>query len=137
MNELSYNSLIAEAWQARNAAYAPYSRFAVGAALLCADGSIFRGCNVENISFGLTICAERGAVLAAVAQGHRDFQAIAIVADTELPVSPCGACRQFLAEFSPRLAVISSTTTAQESWSLDVLLPRPRTGILNETERST
>lgn len=138
MNALNTERLIDEARSARESAYAPYSHFPVGAALLCSDGSVFRGCNVENISFGLTICAERSAVVAAVTQGHRDFQAIAIVADTDVPISPCGACRQFLAEFSPRLTVISSNLAGvQQKWTLDVLLPRAKTGILNEPESST
>lgn len=87
--------------QAAQAAYAPYSRFSVGAALLTDDGRIFRGCNVENASFGLTICAERNAVFAAVAQGVRRFSALAVITSSEHPVSPCGACRQVLHEFRP------------------------------------
>jgi cytidine deaminase len=88
----------------RDRAYAPYSHFTVGAALLAADGAIYTGCNVENASFGLTICAERNAVVHAVASGSREFIAIAVA--TENGVSPCGACRQVLAEFNPRLPVL-------------------------------
>ncbi|MDR2193543.1 MAG: cytidine deaminase [Treponema sp.] len=92
--------LFAEARKAAAFAYAPYSRFRVGAALLGADGRIFTGCNVENRSFGLTICAERGAVMYAVSRGCRSFTAIAIAApDSPVPVPPCGACRQVLSEF--------------------------------------
>jgi cytidine deaminase len=89
--------LAAEA--ARAHAHAPYSKFQVGAALWTADGRIFAGCNVENASFGLTICAERNAVFAAVAAGVRAFSALAIVSSGDKPVTPCGACRQVLTEF--------------------------------------
>jgi cytidine deaminase len=84
---------------ARQRAYAPYSRFLVGAALLCDDGTVIDGCNVENASYGLCICAERTAVVTAVAQGRRAFQAIAIATASHPPAAPCGMCRQFLAEF--------------------------------------
>lgn len=91
--------LIEEAKKARAYAYAPYSKFQVGAALLAKDGSIFRGCNVENASYGLTNCAERTAFFKAISQGVTTFEAIVIIADTEDPISPCGACRQVLSEF--------------------------------------
>ncbi len=97
--------LAARAWTARENAYAKYSNFAVGAALATSSGEIFTGCNVENVSFGLTICAERVAVSTAIAAGHREFDAIAVAAETEDPVVPCGACRQFLAEFNPALRI--------------------------------
>lgn len=94
------SKLYAQAQQAALSAYAPYSKFRVGAALLCSDGSVFTGVNVENRSFGLTVCAERNAVGAALVAGHRDFIAIAVATpDAEYPVSPCGACRQVLSEF--------------------------------------
>lgn len=92
---------MAAAEAARGAAYAPYSRFAVGAALLCADGSIIAGCNVENASYGATICAERSAMVAAVARGQRRFLAIAIAGPPGVALGPCGMCRQVLSEFSP------------------------------------
>ena len=94
------NSLIQEAIEARKQAYTPYSTFKVGAAVLTAGGRVFRGCNIENASYGLTNCAERTAIFKAVSEGEPKVEAIAIVADTEGPVSPCGACRQVIAEFS-------------------------------------
>ena len=92
--------LMQEAQKISNYAYAPYSKFRVGAALLCEDGTIAKGVNVENRSFGLTICAERNAVTAAVTTGHQKFSALAIsTPDSDVPVGPCGACRQVLSEF--------------------------------------
>jgi cytidine deaminase len=106
-------------------AYAPYSGFHVGAALLATDGSITEGCNVENASFPAGICAERGAVAAAVARGNRDFDSIMIVTEAEEPTPPCGVCRQVLVEFSPHLLVVSVTSAGREArWTLDELLPR-------------
>lgn len=99
--------LLAAAREAAARAYCPYSHFPVGAALLAADGSIFSGCNVENASSGLTICAERSAVLQAVAAGHRQFRRVAIFTPTATPTAPCGACRQVLNEFSPNVLVTS------------------------------
>ena len=96
---MSIESLLEAARAARLAAYAPFSGFAVGAAVLADDGRIFAGCNVENRSFGLTLCAERGAVAAAIAAGARSFRAIAVVTDAEPPAAPCGLCRETLAEF--------------------------------------
>jgi cytidine deaminase len=96
---------MAEAQRARHRAYAPYSRFAVGAALLTASGRVFHGCNVENASFGLTTCAERSAVFAAVSHGEREFVAIAVTAREGHGAPPCGSCRQVLQEFSPSMWV--------------------------------
>lgn len=106
-------------------AYAPYSGFRVGAALLGTDGSVTEGCNVENASFPAGICAERGALAAAVARGIRDFDSITIATEADEPTPPCGICRQVLEEFSPRLLVISVTADGREArWTLDELLPR-------------
>jgi cytidine deaminase len=109
-------------------AYAPASRFRVGAAVLADDGRIFAGCNVENASYGLTICAERAAVCAAVAAGIRAIRAVAIVTDLLEPARPCGACRQVLAEFGPAMAVVLlGSAQARRTTSLDRLLPEPFT----------
>lgn len=123
-------SLIQSAWDARENAYAPYSKFAVGAALLAADGRVFSGCNVENLSFGLTVCAERVAIGSAVAAGVRSFSMAAVVADTDVPVSPCGACRQVLAEFGVGRVFLANRIQTIE-FELADLLPRASTGILN------
>ena len=126
------SNLVDTAIAARTRAHAPYSNFPVGAALECADGTVFSGCNVENLSFGLTMCAERVAFGAAVAAGHREFRCIAIVADTDSPISPCGACRQVMAEFNPSLKILSSNLNGRaEEFSLADLLPRAATGVLN------
>lgn len=118
--------LIAAAKRAKHKAYAVYSNFRVGAALLTDDGEIFEGCNVENSSYGLTICAERSAVFQAVAQGKTDFRSIAIASDDPGFITPCGACRQVLAEFAPRLEIILTTATGQKKiTSLAKLFPIP------------
>ncbi|MFD1864047.1 cytidine deaminase [Planococcus chinensis] len=98
--------LINEAKAARERAYVPYSNFQVGAALLTADGKVYGGCNIENAGYSMTNCAERTAMFKAVSEGDKSFAALAVVADTKGPVSPCGACRQVLAEFcSPDMPV--------------------------------
>jgi cytidine deaminase len=124
--------LIATSVAAAKRAYAPYSRFLVGAALVATDGRVFTGCNVENISYGLTICAERNAVFAAVAAGCREFTKIVIATDTAEPASPCGACRQVLAEFNPDLEIVLATFGGKViQFRLTELLPRPTAGILD------
>lgn len=116
--------LIAAARAAREQAHCPYSGFSVGAALRCADGTIFTGVNVENASFGLTLCAERAAVVSAVTAGHRSFTAVAVVTDTDPPAMPCGACRQVLTEFAPELEVLAADMgDAVVRTTLDKLLP--------------
>lgn len=127
------NELVNAAWRVRDAAYAPYSNFAVGAALLAADGTVFVGCNVENISYGLTNCAERVAIGAAVAAGVREFSAVAVVADTGVPISPCGACRQVLAEFGVPLVILANRKESLQ-FRLEELLPRASSGILDRPE---
>jgi cytidine deaminase len=122
--------LIAAAWKAREQAYAPYSNFQVGSALLASDGQVFPGCNVENISYGLSNCAERVAIAAAVAQGVRSFEKIVVVADTAEPISPCGACRQVLAEFGVKTILLANRAGSIE-FSMEQLLPRATTGILD------
>ncbi|MGI9086404.1 MAG: cytidine deaminase [Chthoniobacterales bacterium] len=129
MNDLE---LIALASCARENAYAPYSKFLVGAALLADDGLVFTGCNIENISYGLTMCAERVAIGVAIQSGHRRFTKIAIVADSKEAIVPCGACRQVLAEFNSSLEVFSSNLSGViQVLNLETLLPRSRQGILN------
>ncbi len=100
------DTLIAAARAVREHAYAPYSHFQVGAAVRTAEGQVYTGCNVENASYGLTICAERAAVCAAMAAGARRIVAVAVVAGENAPTPPCGACRQVLAEFGPDMAVV-------------------------------
>ena len=102
------DKLVSLAAEARKKAYAPYSNFAVGAALLAKSGRVYTGCNVENVSYGLTVCAERVAVFKAVSEGEREFEAIAVV--TENGVTPCGACRQVLIEFGDDIQVIVADT---------------------------
>ena len=102
MRKADSEELISRAREAARYSYSPYSHFPVGAALLCADGTVITGANVENRSYGLACCAERSAIFAAVSQGRADFAAIAVFCpSSDLPVSPCGACRQVLAEFCP------------------------------------
>ncbi|MEK6421334.1 MAG: cytidine deaminase [Burkholderia gladioli] len=106
---MDHRTLIDAATQAREHAYAPYSRFRVGAALATHDGRLFHGCNVENASYGLCNCAERTALFAAIAAGCRpgDFAALAVVGETEGPIAPCGACRQVMMELGgPALPVV-------------------------------
>ena len=107
MSDFDEQSLLDAAAAARDRAYAPYSNFRVGAALLAADGRVFLGANVENAAYGSTICAERVALPVAVVEGVREFIALAVVGDGEGPCTPCGACRQVLFEFCPQLVVLA------------------------------
>ncbi|MBN2394908.1 MAG: cytidine deaminase [Candidatus Atribacteria bacterium] len=106
MKKLLISKLIEKAKEARLKAYSPYSKFSVGAAIMTDNGTIFTGCNIENQSLGLSICAERVAIFKAISEGYRKFKALAIVVDTKNPCSPCGACRQVMAEFSVEMDVI-------------------------------
>jgi len=116
-------ALLAFAREAQEKAYAPYSGFKVGAAVY-AGGEIFQGCNVENAAYGSSICAERGAAMAAVLAGNTFFDSIAVVGDSEDPTVPCGACRQFLAEFNPEMRVVMGGRLDHvRAGSLDELLP--------------
>lgn len=117
------DQLRAAAEAARAQAYCPYSGFAVGAALEAADGRVFVGCNVENASYGVTLCAERAALAAAVAAGVREFRRIAIVASSDPAVAPCGICRQALAEFGAALQVEAYGPAGARRWTLADLLP--------------
>jgi len=101
--------LYAEALKARENAYAPFSGFQVGAALLTEDGQVYTGVNIENSSYGATICAERTAFVKAISEGHRKFKALAVTAGDEQEALPCGICRQFMYEFSPELEIITGT----------------------------
>jgi cytidine deaminase len=117
-------TLVTAAVVARQKAFAPYSGFKVGAALEAADGTIITGCNVESASYGLTICAERVAVVKAVSEGHTRFQCIAVVADTAALTPPCGACRQLLWEFAPDAAVLLANLAGEtETHTVRDLLP--------------
>jgi cytidine deaminase len=115
--------LITAARAAQAHAYAPYSSFRVGAALEATDGTIYSGCNVENASYGLSFCAERAAVASAISQGAREFRRIVVVSDSEPPASPCGACRQVLAEFGLDLQVEGIGPETRMEWRLGELLP--------------
>ena len=124
MSAIDWDTLKAEAIAAQKEAHAPYSRFHVGAALLTSDGRIFRGTNVENASYPLSVCAERNAIAAAIVAGARAFSAIAIVSRGPVPASPCGGCRQVLAEFPPSFPVLCFVSGGAEAlYDVDGLLP--------------
>lgn len=115
--------LVTAARRAQDRAYAPYSRYAVGAALESLEGEVFTGCNVENASYSLTICAERVALGSAVAAGVRAFARLVVVTDSVPPAAPCGSCRQMLAEFGMDLEVIAVSGNGERRWRLEELLP--------------
>jgi cytidine deaminase len=118
------SELIHKARSAREHAYAPYSKFKVGAALLAKSGKVYTGANVENATFGLTVCAERVAVFNAVNKGEKNFVKIAVVVDKDEPVTPCGACRQVLSEFASDLKIICANLDGKiQRYTLKELFP--------------
>ena len=120
------DALIAAARAAREHARAPYSHFRVGAALECADGTIVTGCNVENATYGLTVCAERVALLKALSDGRDRFVRVAVVADTDVPTPPCGACRQLLWEYAGDIEVVMANLARETArHQLATLIPLP------------
>lgn len=124
LSSLQRRRLIAAARRAAKAAYAPYSRFRVGAAVLTHAGKIHTGCNVENASYGLSNCAERTAIFKAVAEGERKIVAVAVYTPTRQPTPPCGACRQVIQEFGPKAAILCSCNSrVRIETTLDRLLP--------------
>ena len=122
------DGLIEAARRAQQQAYAPYSRYRVGAAVEGADGSVFAGCNVENASYGLVMCAERVAIGAAVSSGVRAFRRVVVVSDSEPPAPPCGACRQVIFEFAPDAEVLAVGPRSSHRWTMRDLLPAAFSG---------
>ena len=117
------NELIEIARQYRENAYTPYSHFKVGAAVLAASGKVYGGCNIEKSSYGLTNCAERTAIFKAVSEGEREFAALAVIADTDGPCSPCGACRQVIADFRIPRIIMANLKGDMKTMTLGELLP--------------
>lgn len=109
--------------EARENSYSPYSHFAVGAAVRTAAGKIYKGCNIENGSYGLTVCAERNAIFAAVGAGESELTELCVVADTSGPVSPCGACRQVMSEFKINRIILTNLKGDVKEMSLEEILP--------------
>jgi cytidine deaminase len=122
------DGLVEAARRAQQHAYAPYSRYHVGAAVEGEDGSVFAGCNVENASYGLVMCAERVAIGSAVAAGVRQFRRVVVVSDSEPPAPPCGACRQVLFEFAPDAEVLAVGPRSSHRWTMRDLLPAAFSG---------
>ena len=125
--ERETGELVELARQARERAYAPFSHFKVGAVVECRDGRVFMGCNVENSSYGLSLCAERVAIFKAISEGARDFARIAVIADTQVPVRPCGACRQVISDlFGSDAEIVMANLQGQvEAKTVKELLPAP------------
>lgn len=117
--------ILALAREVQSRAHAPYSGYRVGAVLEAEDGTLHAGCNVENASLGLTLCAERAALAAAIAGGHRAFRRLILVTSGDEAVPPCGACREFLAEVSPDLPILAEGRENRKEWTLRELLPLP------------
>ena len=118
-----HRQLLQAATEARQHAYVPYSHFPVGAAAMTDNGNLYTGCNIENASFGLTICAERTAIFKAIAAGEKQIVTVAVVADTPGPTAPCGACRQVMAEFGVQSVIMANTNGASRIVKLNELLP--------------
>ncbi len=134
-SQTGWDVLIDAAWQAREHAYAPYSRFRVGAAVHCADGSIYGGCNIENVSYGLTNCAERTAMFQAVANGANEFHRMVICADTPEPIAPCGACRQVMVELAPQMEVLLINKEGKQIFTtVEKLMPYSFSDFPQQTE---
>lgn len=129
MKDPRWEPMLEAAWAARSHAYAPYSRFQVGAAFLLKDGSIYAGCNVENASYGGTICAERTALCAAVSKGFQpgDFKALVVVTEADSLTPPCGFCRQVLSEFADSMPILLANQRERRLFTLEELLPHPFT----------
>jgi cytidine deaminase len=126
LRDAHFDALIAAAQTAREHAHAPYSNFRVGAAVRAKSGRIFTGCNVENATYGLTLCAERVAIFKAISEGDRGFDAVAVVADTDALTPPCGSCRQILWEFCGDAEVILANLHGKvERYRMSALLPKP------------
>lgn len=124
-NSVEMEKLIDEAKAAREKAYVPYSKFKVGAALLTVDGKIYQGCNIENAAYSVTNCAERTALFKAFSEGERNFSVLAVVADTERPVPPCGACRQVISELCPKdmKVILTNLQGNVREYTVEELLP--------------
>ncbi|KAF1679588.1 MULTISPECIES: cytidine deaminase [Bacillus] len=122
---MNRQELIAEALKARDKAYAPYSKFQVGAALLTKDGKVYKGCNIENAAYSMCNCAERTALFKAVSEGDTEFQMLAVAADTPGPVSPCGACRQVISELCAKdvMVVLTNLQGQIKEMTVEELLP--------------
>ena len=120
---MEYDCLIAAASEARKTAYVPYSRFPVGAAVMASSGHVYTGCNIENASYGLTLCAERTAIFKAITAGERRIVSVAVIADTPQPTAPCGACRQVMAEFGVETVIMASICGKNHTMRLSALLP--------------
>ena len=123
LTEQKINQLVELALRARERAYVPYSHFRVGACLMSKNGTLYCGCNIENASYGLTCCAERNAIFAAVGAGERRFKMLAVAADSPEPVAPCGACRQVIAEFGIPLVVMGNLKEETKTMTAEELLP--------------
>jgi len=135
---VNWEPLLTAAREARSHSHSPYSRFAVGAAVLTEDGTIFAGANVENRSFGVTVCAERSAFAAAVSAGHRSFAGVAIVAESSPPAAPCGVCRETMAEFcAPSMPILLANPRGERrETSLQEIFPLPFRFLPGETSAS-